>query len=88
MFRSVATTGISLAQLENGRAQVHIGRMTDEWNEQLRCPECRRTGMASLSQADSDDTPTVHSVPDGFKVVMTEYGPDFVCATCDVAAAP
>lgn len=44
--------------------------------------------MASLSQADSDDTPTVHNVPDGFKVVLTEFGPDFLCAACEVAAAP
>jgi hypothetical protein len=44
--------------------------------------------MASLSQADSDDTPTVRNVPDGFKVVLTEFGPDFLCAACEVAAAP
>jgi hypothetical protein len=44
--------------------------------------------MASLSQGESDDTPTVQSVPDGFKVVQTEYGSDFHCGTCNVAVAP
>jgi len=52
--------------------------MTDEWNESLRCPTCGKTGIASLSQ-DNDDAPTVQSVPDGFKVVATQYGPDFLC---------
>ncbi|MDO8981472.1 MAG: hypothetical protein Q7V17_19820 [Afipia sp.] len=44
--------------------------------------------MASLSQGESDEMPTVQSVPDGFKVVQTEYGPDFRCEGCDVAAEP
>ena len=61
--------------------------MTDEWNESLRCPTCGKTGRASLSQ-DNDDAPTVQSVPDGFKVVATQYGPDFQCTTCDVAVVP
>jgi hypothetical protein len=37
---------------------------------------------------DGDDIPTVHVVPDGFKVVQTEYGPDFRCETCDIAVEP
>jgi hypothetical protein len=61
--------------------------MTDEWNEQLRCPHCRRTGVARLSQGEHD-TPTVQIVPDGFKVVQTSYGPNFECATCNVAVDP
>ena len=61
--------------------------MTDEWTENLRCPNCLKTGTASLSQG-AADMPTVHSVSDGFKVVTTQYGPDFQCATCNVAAAP
>jgi hypothetical protein len=60
---------------------------TGEWNKKLRCPNCNKTGMASLSQVDAD-VPTIHVVPDGFKVVQTEFGPDFHCATCDVAAVP
>jgi hypothetical protein len=62
--------------------------MTDEWNERLRCSNCGRTGIASLSQGDDDRTPTVLSVPNGFKVVQTEYGPDFHCATCNVPVIP
>jgi hypothetical protein len=51
----------------------------DEWNEQLRCPKCRKTGIASLSQGQRDDIPTVQGVvPDGFKVIQTQYGPDFI----------
>jgi hypothetical protein len=62
--------------------------MIDEWNEKLRCPICDRTGIASLSQDDDADIPTVHSVPDGLKVIATTYGPNFHCATCNVAVLP
>jgi hypothetical protein len=62
--------------------------MSDEWKEELRCPECAKTGVASLSQSENADIPTVRSVPDGFKVVTTQYGPNFYCATCDIEAAP
>jgi hypothetical protein len=58
--------------------------MKDLWFENLRCPTCGKTGKASLSQ-DDDDAPTIQILPDGFKVVDTEHGPDFRCATCDVA---
>jgi hypothetical protein len=59
----------------------------DEWNEQLRCPKCGKTGMASLSQ-DDDAMANVHSVPDGFEVVATPHGPDFRCTTCNVPVVP
>ena len=74
----------------NKRSALNLSAMatTDEWNEQLRCPSCRKTGMAGLSQGDGDDIPTVHVVPDGFKVVQTEYGPDFRCETYDIAVEP
>jgi hypothetical protein len=62
--------------------------MTDEWNERLRCPECRKTGIASLFQEDDCDAPTVHSVSDGFKVVAAQYGPNFQCTTCNVVVVP
>jgi hypothetical protein len=62
--------------------------MTDEWNERLRCPECRKTGIASLFQEDDSDIPTVHSVSDGFKVFAARYGPNFQCTTCNVAVVP
>jgi hypothetical protein len=62
--------------------------MNDEWKEDLRCPECDKTGTASLSQDDGADTPTVLSVPDGFKVISTQYGPGFHCSSCNIAVAP
>jgi hypothetical protein len=62
--------------------------MTDEWNEKLRCPKCGRTGTASLSQSDDTNIPTVHSVPDGFKVVATSDAPNFHCASCNVPVVP
>ena len=61
--------------------------MKDKWNESLRCPTCGKTGRASLSQ-DNGDAPTVLSVPDGFKIVAAEYGPNFQCITCNVAVRP
>jgi hypothetical protein len=74
----------------NKRNALIISTMstTDEWNEDLRCPKCGRTGIASLSQGDDANIPTVYSVPDGFKVVATHYGPDFHCASCKVAVVP
>ena len=68
--------------------RVHISRMNDQWNEQLRCPRCSKIGMASLSQGEHDQTPTVLTVPAGFKVVQSEYGPDFHCGTCNVPVDP
>ena len=62
--------------------------MTEEWNEQLRCPVCGKTGMAKLLQGDGDKMSTVLAVPDGFKVVQIKIGPDFRCAACDVAVEP
>ncbi len=74
--------------VEFPRPRVHIGRMNDQWTEQLRCPRCSKIGMASLSQGELDQTPAVLTVPDGFKVVQTEYGPDFHCGTCNVPVDP
>ncbi len=61
--------------------------MKDEWNESLRCPTCGKTGIASLWQ-DNGDTPTIQTVPAGFKGVNTAHGPDFICGACDVAVKP
>jgi hypothetical protein len=58
--------------------------MTDRWDENLRCPQCRNTGMASLSHLEGAQVPTVDLVTAGFKVVQTEYGPDFHCGVCNV----
>jgi hypothetical protein len=62
--------------------------MTDQWNEQLQCPQCRNAGTASLSQSEDAEMPTVEGVPDGFKAVQTEYGLNFHCGTCNVPAEP
>ena len=59
--------------------------MIEDWYEKLRCPKCRRTGMASLIQPKGKKTPTVQDVPDGFKVVKTPSGSEFRCETCDIA---
>jgi hypothetical protein len=37
----------------------YVRRVIDDWKEKLRCPKCRKTAMASLCQAEGDDTPTV-----------------------------
>jgi hypothetical protein len=61
--------------------------MKNQWQENLRCLLCGKTGKASLWQ-NNDDTPTVDFVPDGFKVVSTEYGPNLSCGTCGVPVKP
>ena len=61
--------------------------MKDEWNENLRCPTCGKTGKAGLSQ-DNGDAPAVDLVPAGFKIVETEDGPNFHCESCEVAVEP
>jgi Zn ribbon nucleic-acid-binding protein len=62
--------------------------MIDEWNEELRCPQCNNRGLASLSQPEDAEKPTVECVSDGFKAVQTEYGPDFHCGACDIPVLP
>jgi hypothetical protein len=57
--------------------------MTDQWNEQIDCPDCHKTGSASFTQGKGEDMPTA-TVSVGFKVVKGEYGPIFRCDTCDV----
>jgi hypothetical protein len=60
--------------------------MNDDWNEELRCLKCGKTGMAGLSQG--DDMPIVQAVPAGFKVVDTGVGPSFHCSDCEREVAP
>jgi hypothetical protein len=59
--------------------------MTDQWTEPLRCPNCRTAGTVSLTEGD-EHSPMVRGIAEGFKVVQTQYGPTFYCATCDVSA--
>ena len=64
----------------------------DNWTEILDCPKCRKTGTVKLSQAngqafhDGDQDVRVELVPNGFKVLLTEYGSKFYCTTCDTSA--
>jgi hypothetical protein len=60
----------------------------DQWTETLRCPICRKTGKASLTQGEHDEKPTVNSVPPGFKVVSKQHGLSFHCEDCDAEVLP
>jgi len=62
--------------------------MTDKWNEPLRCPQCGNIGIVNLFQSEGVDMPTVDRITDSFKVVQTDYGPNFHCGACDVPALP
>jgi hypothetical protein len=61
----------------------------DDWVEKLRCPNCRKTGTAQLSAEDrlSWDA-QVDSISEGFKVIRSEGGSNFFCATCDNPVEP
>jgi hypothetical protein len=75
---------------------VHIRGMTerDQWSEKLRCPKCRKSGVAELSQAngqayhDGDQDVRVESLTDGFEVIQLEYGIGFHCTSCDTPVEP
>jgi hypothetical protein len=62
--------------------------MIDQWNENIRCSQCRKTGVAIFSQDEHAELPTVTSVPDGFKAVQTGHGPDLLCEVCNVPVEP
>jgi hypothetical protein len=61
--------------------------MDDQWNEKMRCPRCHHTGMVGLSQPKGTYIPIVDIMPDGFKVVKSEYGINFECGSCKVEVA-
>ena len=56
----------------------------DSWLENLRCPNCRKTGTAWLSAADeySWDIQVIR-VPEGFKVISVGDVSNFYCTSCD-----
>jgi hypothetical protein len=58
------------------------------FHEQLRCPTCHRTGSAALSQEDDDHVPVADRIPDGFEVITTKYGIDFICTSCRIRVQP
>jgi predicted RNA-binding Zn-ribbon protein involved in translation (DUF1610 family) len=59
----------------------------DRWAENLRCPNCQKTGAARLSQADGWNA-HVDSVPEGFEVIQFEYGSNFRCSSCGIPVEP
>jgi hypothetical protein len=60
---------------------------SEKWTEVLRCPYCALTGVASLSQRESDGSPSnIKAMPVGFVRISTQYGETFYCVTCDRAA--
>jgi hypothetical protein len=67
---------------------AHISGMTrDHWIENLACPDCKRTGVAQLSDADEHSLKIqVDGVPEGFKVVHLKHGVNFYCSSCDCPA--
>ena len=67
-----------------------LGMARDSWVENLRCPNCRKTGEARLSATDEYSWDVrVDSFPEGFKVIRLENGlPNFLCVLCDIAAEP
>ena len=64
----------------------------DNWTERLECPKGRAIGIVKFSQAngrafhEGDQDIRVDLVPIGFRVVMTEFGSSFYCATCGTSA--
>jgi hypothetical protein len=58
----------------------------DHWVEVLRCPRCKNTGTAELSETGSLFDIKVHSVPEGFRVFESEHGFNFHCSSCDCPA--
>lgn len=61
----------------------------DRWVENLRCPQCGRTGSAELSTADSQSWAVqVDRIPEGFKVIKSENSSNFYCDFCDRPVEP
>jgi hypothetical protein len=56
----------------------------DHWVEVLRCSRCKKTGTAELTEIGSLHNIKVKAdrVPEGFRVLETEYGINFYCSSC------
>ena len=84
--------------LEPRRPSDHFARMAlrDNFTAKLKCPECGRSGVVCLSQADSyewmqgDRATTVDSMPEGFTRINRKTwlasDVDIVCSDHDVSA--
>jgi hypothetical protein len=61
----------------------------DSWVEYLRCPRCRKIGVALVSTADEYSWDVqVNSVPEGFKVIPVGDVSNFYCSSCDSPVEP
>ena len=61
----------------------------DRWVEKLRCPNCRKAGIARLSTTDEFSWEIrMDGVPEGFKVVRSESSSNFYCSSCDRPVEP
>lgn len=63
----------------------------DRFTHDLKCPQCGKTGVAEVSQADGwsfmrDDSTTVDDMPDGFRDVRKrgDKRPVYECNDCGV----
>jgi uncharacterized protein YbaR (Trm112 family) len=61
---------------------------SDHWIEILRCPQCRGTGVAELSEGETALEDRADVVPAGFKVLHSPHGIRFYCIACNIAAEP
>jgi hypothetical protein len=60
----------------------------DRWVENLRCPQCEKSGPAELSQMDGSSDIQVDSFPEGFRVIESVHGINFYCCSCNCPAEP
>ena len=68
------------------RLPSELSRMArDCWVEVLRCPNCRRIGVARLSATDKFSWDfQVDAVPEGFKAIPLGNSSYFFCVRCDM----
>lgn len=74
--------------LKHRSIKILLPEMADRWTEELRCPTCYRTARAELSQEDDDHAPVADRIPDGFEVIKTRHGIDFICCSCRIRVEP
>jgi hypothetical protein len=68
---------------------MEMVRARDHWVEYLRCPNCRQTGVALLSDVNEYSLDMqVDAVPEGFEVIHSKHGIEFYCASCDIPVEP
>jgi hypothetical protein len=61
----------------------------NRWVENLRCPQCGKTGSADLSMANVQSwVVRVDRTPAGFKVVASGNSRNFYCTLCDHPVEP